>query len=206
MKTQVKYINFKFPKNIVGVIVSSIDGIPLGVISKNMTYGETRHMFVTDAKNTTTVKRIESSIKQIFIAQKNGPHDPKQCEFYITDSMNNVASTSWDPNFTTETHSKNISVACVSGEPQVKHVRITYVTKGDMVTDVHFRLLKVDYKCNDGMYSEYTNVIMFVMLIMFIAIFVSSMRNQNKKHRAELGVAATIKANILSAQNVIAAF
>ena len=206
MKTHVKHAHFKFPKNIVGIIVSSIDGIPLGVVSKNIVYGETYHMFVPDAKNTVIVKRIGSSINRIFIAQKNGPHDPKQCEFSISDSMSTVARTSWDPNFTTETYDKNISVACISGQPQVKRVMITYVKQGDMVTDIHFRLLKVDYKCNDIDYSEYTNFILVFMLIIFIAIFVSSIRKQKKRLSDEQDAQNEIAEKISEAKKIINSF
>jgi hypothetical protein len=205
METRVNHTTFTFPQNIVGIIVSSIDGIPLGVVSKNIIYGETRHMFVPDAKNITTVKRLSSSIKYISITQKDGPNDPKQCEFSIGDNSH----TSWDPNFTTETYDKPISITCIAGRPQFKNVRITYVKKGSIVTDIHFRLLKVDYKC-DVDYSQYADVIMVIVLIIFIAMIVARSHVQNKisaakkaMDKAEQDVAYAEKKSIADASNFI---
>ena len=184
MGTQIENTTFKFPQNIVGIIVSEVDGLPLGVVSKNIMFGETRHMFVNDAKNTTIVKRIGSSIKGISIVQKHGPDDPKQCSFSISDSIGNVAHTSWDPNFNSNSYDNPISVMCIAGQPQIKFVKITYVKRNSKVVDIHFHILRIDYKCNVVDYAMYANIVVLFMIVLFIAFFIINRTNTKKKKKA----------------------
>jgi hypothetical protein len=174
--TIIKNTTFRFPKYITGMVVSKVDGIPLGVVSRRL-FGEQINMFVKGAANEVEILRLPSTLNAMSIIQKYGPYDPRQCEFSLSDASGYTIKTAWDPNYVPQSFMAPINVVCVAGQPLLKNMRITYVLRGNIVTDIHFYALRIDYKCKPD------NQIIVNLIILFVIILFAVMITKRKKKK-----------------------